>query len=106
MNLCTSFNPQTDGKAEPTIHTLEDMLRTCVIDFQRNWDDHLPLVEFSYNNNYLSSIQMDPYEDLYGRRCRSPIGWFEGCEAGLIGPYLVHQDMEKVKVITKRLKQH
>ncbi|WMV49180.1 hypothetical protein MTR67_042565 [Solanum verrucosum] len=47
---------------------------------------------------------MAPYEDLYGRRCRSPIGWFEIGEAGLIGPDLVHQAMEKVKVIQERLK--
>ncbi|WMV25860.1 hypothetical protein MTR67_019245 [Solanum verrucosum] len=84
--------------------TLEDMLRACVIDFKGNWDGHLPLVEFSYNNNYHSSIQMAPYEALYGRRCRSLIGWFEVGEAGLIGPNLVHQAMEKVKVIQERLK--
>ncbi|WMV28191.1 hypothetical protein MTR67_021576, partial [Solanum verrucosum] len=50
------------------------------------------------NGNH-SSIQMAPYEALYGRRCRSPIRWFEVGEAGLIGPDLVHQAMEKVKVI-------
>ena len=44
------------------------------------------------------------YEALYGRRCRSPIGWFEIGETGLIGPNLVHQAMEKVKVIQERLK--
>ena len=70
-----------------------------MIDFKGNWDDHLPLIEFAYNNSYHSSIQMAPYEALYGRRCRSPIGWFEVGEAGLIGPNLVHQAMEKVKVI-------
>ena len=47
---------------------------------------------------------MDPYETLYGRRCRSSIGWFEVGGARLIGQYLVHQDMEKVKVIEERLK--
>ncbi|WMV54147.1 hypothetical protein MTR67_047532 [Solanum verrucosum] len=72
------------------------MLRACVIDFKGNWDDHLHLIEFSYNNSYHSSIQMAPYEALYGRRCRSPIGWFEVGEAGLIGPDLVHQALEKV----------
>ncbi|WMV54516.1 hypothetical protein MTR67_047901, partial [Solanum verrucosum] len=80
------------------------MLRACVIDFKGNWDDYLPLIEFAYNNSYHSSIQMAPYEGLYGRRCRSPIGWFEVGEAGLIGPNLVHQAMEKVKVIQQRLK--
>ena len=104
MNLSTAFHPQTDGQEERTIQTLEDMLRVCVIDFKGNWDDHLPLIEFAYNNNYHSSIQMAPYEALYGRRCKSPIGWFEFGEAGLIGPDLVHQAMEKVKVIQEMLK--
>ncbi|KAH0784270.1 hypothetical protein KY290_003868 [Solanum tuberosum] len=77
VNLSTAFHPQTNGKAECTILTLEDMLKVCVIDFKRNWDDHLPLIEFAYNNSYHSSIQMAPYEALYGRRYRSLIGWFE-----------------------------
>ena len=47
---------------------------------------------------------MPPYEILYRRRFKSPIGWFEVGEAGLIGPDLVHQAMEKVKVIQERLK--
>ncbi|WMV54974.1 hypothetical protein MTR67_048359 [Solanum verrucosum] len=106
MNLSTAFHPQTDGQAECTIQTLEDMVRACVIDFKGNWDDNISLIEFAYNNSYHSSIQMAPYEALYGRRCRSRIGWFEVGEAGLIGPFLVHQAMEKVKVIQERLKQH
>ncbi|WMV46562.1 hypothetical protein MTR67_039947 [Solanum verrucosum] len=53
------------------------MLRACVIDFKGNWDDHLPLIEFAYNNSYHSSIGMALFEALYGRRCRSPIRWFE-----------------------------
>ncbi|KAH0657753.1 hypothetical protein KY289_026501 [Solanum tuberosum] len=104
VNLSTAFHPQTDGQAERTIHTLEDMLRACVIDFKGNWDDQLPLIEFTYNNSYHSSIQMAPYKALYGIRCRSPIGWFEVGKAGLIGPDLVHQAMKKVKVIQERLK--
>ncbi|WMV42135.1 hypothetical protein MTR67_035520 [Solanum verrucosum] len=94
----------TNGQAESTIQTLEDILRVCVIDFKGNWDEHLPLIKFAYNNSYRSSIQMAPYEALYERRYRSPIGWFEVGEAGLIGPNLVHQAMEKVKVIQERLK--
>ncbi|WMV54560.1 hypothetical protein MTR67_047945 [Solanum verrucosum] len=79
-----------DGQAECTIQTLEDMLRACVIDFKGSWDDHLSLIEFSYNNSYHSSIQMALYEALYGRRCRSLVGWFEVGEAALIGPASVH----------------
>ena len=55
-----------------------------MIDFKTNWDDHIPCIEFSYNNNNHSSIQMAPYKSLYGRRCISPIGWFEVDEAWLI----------------------
>ncbi|KAH0674488.1 hypothetical protein KY290_024657 [Solanum tuberosum] len=104
VNLSTVFHPQIDGQAERTIQNLEDMLRVCVIDFKGSWDNHLPLIEFAYDNNYHSSIQMTLYEALYWRRYRSPIGWFEVGEAGLIGPNLVHQAMEKVKTIQERLK--
>ncbi|KAD3068433.1 hypothetical protein E3N88_36313 [Mikania micrantha] len=75
--LSTAYHPQTDGQTERTIQTLEDMLHACVIDFGGNWDDHLPLVEFSYNNSYHASIGMPPYEMLYGRRCRTPLCWGE-----------------------------
>ena len=74
VDLTTAFHPQTDGQSERTIQTLEDMLRACVLDFGGSWAEHLPLVEFSYNNSFQASIQMAPYEVLYGRKCRSPIG--------------------------------
>ena len=75
-----------------------------MIDFKGNWDDHLPLFQFAYNNNYNSCIQMAPNEDLYGRRLRSPIKWFKVGELGFIEPDLVHLDKEKVNVIQERLK--
>ncbi|KAD2805431.1 hypothetical protein E3N88_38808 [Mikania micrantha] len=65
LNLSTTFHPQTDGQSECTIQTLEDMLRTCILDFGGNWDSHLTLTEFSYNNNYHSSISCAPFEALY-----------------------------------------
>ena len=89
VNLSTVFHPQTDGQTKRTIQTLEDMLRSYVIDFKGIWDDHIPLIKFAYNNSYHSSIQMAPYEALYGRRYRSPIGWLEVGEVGSIGPDLV-----------------
>ena len=75
-----------------------------MIDFKVSWDDHFPLIEFTYNNSYHSSIQMAPYEALYGRRCRSPIGLFEVGEAALIGLDSVLDVMEKVQLIRDRLK--
>lgn len=52
----TTFYPQTDGQFERTIQNLEDMMRACVIDLKDSWNAHLPLIEFSYNNNYQTSI--------------------------------------------------
>ncbi|GJT65710.1 putative reverse transcriptase domain-containing protein [Tanacetum coccineum] len=68
-----------------TIWTLEDMLRACVIDFGKGWVNHLPLVEFSYNNSYHASIKAAPFEALYGRKCRSPVCWAEVGEVQLTG---------------------
>ncbi|KAL8114916.1 hypothetical protein AgCh_021664 [Apium graveolens] len=77
LNMSTAYHPQIDGQSERMIQTIEDMLRVCALDFEGSWDEDLPLVEFSYNNNYHASIRMPPYEALYGRRCRSPICWDE-----------------------------
>ncbi|GJW99444.1 putative reverse transcriptase domain-containing protein [Tanacetum coccineum] len=66
-----------DGQSERTIQTLEDMLHACVVDFGKGWDRHLLLVEFTYNNNYHTSIKEAPFEALYGQKCRSPIYWAE-----------------------------
>ncbi|GKB54590.1 putative reverse transcriptase domain-containing protein [Tanacetum coccineum] len=77
LDMSTAYHPQTDGQSKRTIQTLEDMLRACVMDFGKGWDRHLPLIEFSYNNNYHTSIKATPFEALYGRKCRSPICWAE-----------------------------
>ncbi|GKE63427.1 putative reverse transcriptase domain-containing protein [Tanacetum coccineum] len=72
--MSTAYHPQTDDQSERPIQTLEDMLRACVIDFGKGWDRHLPLVEFSYNNN-----------------------------AQLTGPKIVHETTEKIIQIKKRI---
>ena len=77
VKLSTAFHLQTDGQAERTSQNLEDMLRDCIFNFKGNWDKNFPLVEFASYNSFLSSISIDPYEALHGRRCRYPIGWFE-----------------------------
>ncbi|GKB74816.1 hypothetical protein Tco_0936228 [Tanacetum coccineum] len=103
LNLSTAYHPQTDGQSERTIQTLEDMLRACVIDFGNGWDRHLPLVEFSYNNSYHTSIKAAPFEALYGRKCRSPICWAEVGEAQLTGPEIIHETTEKIFKIRDRM---
>ncbi|GJR94317.1 putative reverse transcriptase domain-containing protein [Tanacetum coccineum] len=104
LDMSTAYHPQTDGQSEHTIQTLEDMLRACVIDFGGNWDVLLPLVEFSYNNSYHSSILCAPFEALYGRKCRSPVLWAEIGEISLIGPELVQETTDKVVLIKEKLK--
>ncbi|GJY95666.1 putative reverse transcriptase domain-containing protein [Tanacetum coccineum] len=104
LDMSTAYHPQTDGQSERTIQSLEDMLRACVIDFGGNWDVHLPLVEFSYNNSYHSIIRCAPFEALYGRKCRSPILWPEIRESSLIRPELVQETTDKVVLIKKKLK--
>ncbi|GJZ89250.1 putative reverse transcriptase domain-containing protein [Tanacetum coccineum] len=84
--MSTAYHLQTDGQSERTIQTLKYMLRECVLDFEGSWDVHLPLVEFSYNNSYHSSVRCAPFEALYGRKCHSPIMWAEVAEGQLIGP--------------------
>ncbi|GJT44604.1 putative reverse transcriptase domain-containing protein [Tanacetum coccineum] len=86
----------TNGQSERTIQTLEDMLRAYVIDFGNGWDRHLPLVEFSYNNSYHTSIKAAPFEALYGRKCHSPVCWAEVGEAQLTGPEIIHETTEKI----------
>ncbi|GJV39633.1 putative reverse transcriptase domain-containing protein [Tanacetum coccineum] len=87
LDMSTAYHPQTDGLSERTIQTLEDMLRACVLDFGGSWDVHLPLVEFSYNNSYHSSVRCAPFEALCGRKCRSPIMWAKVGEGQLIRDY-------------------
>ncbi|GJT77948.1 putative reverse transcriptase domain-containing protein [Tanacetum coccineum] len=80
------------------------MLRACVLDFRGSWDVYLPLVEFSYNNSYHSSVRCASFEALYGRKCRSPILWAEVREGQLIGPKLVQETTKKISQIKDRLK--
>nr|GEW56756.1 putative reverse transcriptase domain-containing protein [Tanacetum cinerariifolium] len=78
LDMSTAYHPQS----ECTIQTLEDMLKACILDFKGSWDVHLPLVEFSYNNSYHSSVG----------------------EVQLIRPELVHETTEKILQIKDRLK--
>ena len=71
LSFSTAFHPQTDDQSEWMIQILEDMLRCCILEFQGSWEKYLPLVEFSYNNSFQTSLKMAPYEALYSRKCRT-----------------------------------
>ncbi|GKE82748.1 putative reverse transcriptase domain-containing protein, partial [Tanacetum coccineum] len=67
------------------------------------WDRHLPLVEFSYNNSYHTSIKVAPFEALYGLKCRSPICWAQVGNSHLTGPEIIHETTEKIIQINSHI---
>nr|GFA90645.1 putative reverse transcriptase domain-containing protein [Tanacetum cinerariifolium] len=79
------------------------MLRACAIDFSKGWVNHLPLVEFSYNNSYHASIKAASFEALYSRKCRSLVCWTEVREAQILGPELIQETTEKIVQIKQRM---
>jgi hypothetical protein len=100
----SAYHPQTDGQTERVNQILEDMLRACIIHNGMSWDKCLALAEFSYNNSYQSSLQMAPFEVLYGPKCRTPLSWSETGERQIFGPDLVTEAEDKVKLIQANLK--
>ncbi|GJT12701.1 putative reverse transcriptase domain-containing protein [Tanacetum coccineum] len=96
LDLSTAYHLQIDGQSDRTIQTLEDMLHACVLDFEKGWDKHLLLIEFSYNNSYHTCIKAAPFEALYGRKNRSPICWAEVGDSQLDGPKIIHETTEKI----------
>lgn len=104
MRLSSTYHPQTDGQTERTIQSLEDLLRACVLERGGAWDIYLPLIEFTYNNSYHSIIGMATFEALYGRRCSTPLCWYESGESVVLGPEIVQQTTEKVKMIQDKMK--
>ena len=104
LNFNTAFHPQTNGQSKRVIQVLEDMLRSCVVDYEGNWDKYIPLVEFVNNNSFQTSIGMALYKALYGMKCRTPMCWTELSEKKVIGPDLIQETEEKVKMIREILK--
>ncbi|XP_057490932.1 uncharacterized protein LOC130776695 [Actinidia eriantha] len=95
---------QIDGQSERVIQILKDLLRLCTLDFKRSWEEHLPLVEFAYNNSYQASIKMAPFKALYRRKYRSPICWTEVGDGRLLGPQIVQEITKKIALIQQRIR--
>ena len=83
---------------------LEHMLRACMLKFIGAWNEYISLMEFVYNNQHHSSIQMAPYGAFYGRKCCNPICWNEEGMCVLEGPGIVQDTVNKVKLIRSGLK--
>ncbi|KAK1680883.1 hypothetical protein QYE76_041731 [Lolium multiflorum] len=104
LSFSTTYHPQTGGQTERVNQILEDMLRACVLAYGAKWEDCLPFAVFSYNNNYQASLQMAPFEALYGRKCRTPLNWSETGERQVFGPDVLREAEEQVQLIRDRLK--
>ena len=79
-------------------------MRACALDFKKSWDEHVSLVEFSYNNSFHSSIGMAPYEALYRRKCHTPLTWCEVSERLITGPDQIQKTVDKIRLIQARMK--
>jgi hypothetical protein len=104
LEFSIAFHPRTDGQTERVNQILEHMLRACALDYGSSWDDNLPYVEFSYNNSYQASIEMTPFEALYGKKCTTPLLWSGVGDRGFFGPDIIEETEEKVRLIKDRLK--
>jgi len=91
LTMSSAYHPQTNGQSERTIQSLEDLLRTCILDHLGAWDEVLPLIEFTYNNSFHASISMAPYEALYGKKCKTPLCCYQDGETVLVRPELLEQ---------------
>ena len=80
------------------------MLRACALTKSKSWDVSLPYAEFSYNNSYQSSLQMSPFEALYGRKCRTPLYWNETRERQVFEPDVLKEAEEQVRRTHQNLK--
>nr|CAD1834505.1 unnamed protein product [Ananas comosus var. bracteatus] len=61
------------------------------------------MAEFAYNNSYHASVEMAPFEALYGRKCWSPIHRSDVGERAEFGPDVLREAKEKVRLARKRL---
>jgi hypothetical protein len=104
LNFNSAYHPQTDGQTERVNQIMEDMLRSCVLTYGKDWEQSLPYVEFSYNNSYQASLDMSPFEARYGRKCRTPLMWSEVRECTLVRPDLIKEAEDKVAEIREKLK--
>ncbi|WVZ49152.1 hypothetical protein U9M48_000529 [Paspalum notatum var. saurae] len=90
-----SIPPSNKRPSRKSESILDDMLRACALTYSTKWDECLPLAEFAYNNSYQKSLEMAPFEALYGRRCRTPLNWSEPGERVTFGPEIEHNLGEK-----------
>jgi hypothetical protein len=104
LRFSSAYHPQTDGQTKRVNQILEDMLRTCALQYGRSWDKSLPYAEFSYNNNYQESLKMTLFEMLYGRRCWTLLFWSETGERKVFVPNILQEAKKQVRMVRESLR--
>ena len=66
LHLSTAYHPQTNGQMEVVNKCLEGYLRCITSQYAHIWSQWLSLVEFWYNTNYHSALELSPFQALYG----------------------------------------
>jgi hypothetical protein len=90
-NFSTTYHPESDGQTKRVNRVIEDILRMYVMDKPSRWEDYLHLVEFTYNNGYHASLNMSPFEALYGRKCNTPVRWDNPADRIVVGQRLLKE---------------
>jgi hypothetical protein len=80
------------------------MLRACALQDQSGWDKRLSYAEFSYNNSYQASLKMSSFQALYGRSCRTLLQWDQPGEKQVLGPNILLEAEENIKMVRENLK--
>ena len=66
LNYSSSYHPQIDGQGERLNQCVESYLRCMTGELPSQWSKWLSLAEWWYNSTYHSSLDMTPFEALYG----------------------------------------
>jgi hypothetical protein len=75
-----------------------------VMDNPSKWEDDFHLVEFTYKNGYQESLNMNPFEALYGKKCNTPVSWDNLVNRVMVGLELLKEMEEQMVNIRKNLK--
>jgi transposase InsO family protein len=104
LDYSSAYHPQTDGQTERVNQVLEDMLRACVLAYDKCWEDSLAFAEFSYNNGYHASLKKAPFEVLYERKCCTPLMWSEVGDRIIESPDFIRAAEEKIAKVQENLR--